>query len=353
MDHDRFLQLATECPWPRAAEAPARLSPFTMAVRSVCAPVLDLPPHADLASYVERRAELGTAEAVRRLLRAGGIERLLIETGMEPPGIATPAEMSEVSGLPTSTVVRLETLMEAVAPGSSPARLVDDFEEVLDERLTSAVGVKTVAAYRCGLELPAAPPADTDVRKAAERWLRETRRTGRHRLTDRLLIGRAVWAAVDRGLVMQVHVGFGDPDVDLHRADPSFLMPFLHATRTTGARIALLHCFPYLSQAATLAHVFPHVWLDASCVSHFAGPSAPGLVRDALTVAPFDRVLFASDAYGLAEQYLVSAITWRRGLGVLLDEWLCDGWLAADDAHRVAGLIGADNARSLYGLTAA
>ena len=42
------------------------------AVRRWCAPVLDLPAHADAAAYVERRAELGRSEVTGRMLRHSG-----------------------------------------------------------------------------------------------------------------------------------------------------------------------------------------------------------------------------------------------------------------------------------------
>ena len=346
LDQERFAALGTECPWPRAAAK----TPFWLAVRSVCAPVLGLPRHASAEAYVARRGELGGAEASRRLLAAAGLAHLLVETGVQTPAIASPSAMAGLTGLPAGTVVRLEALAERIAPHAEPATLLDDFEKALDEELRTAAGVKTVAAYRCGLDLAAAPPADADVRRAAENWLGEG---GGKRLSDPVLISRFAWAAAERGTVIQAHVGFGDPDIDLARVDPSLLMPFLHATRTTGSRVALLHCYPYVGQAATLAHIFPHVWFDVSCVSHFAGPAAPRILRDALTVAPYDRVLFASDAYALAEQYLVSAVTWRRGLGRLLGEWVADDWLTADDARDVAGLIGAGNAAGLYRLEVA
>ncbi len=56
-------------------------SPLGLAIRRWCAPLLDLEPTAPADEYVARRTELGEAEVTRRMLRASGVERYLVETG--------------------------------------------------------------------------------------------------------------------------------------------------------------------------------------------------------------------------------------------------------------------------------
>jgi hypothetical protein len=74
------------------------------------------------------------------------------------------------------------------------------------------------------------------------------------------------------------------------------------------------------------------------------------LIRESLEVAPFDKVLFSTDAFGLAELYLCGALLWRRGLAQVMDEWLARDWLSAADAERLVTMIAHDNARRAYGL---
>ena len=58
----------------------------------------------------------------------------------------------------------------------------------------------------------------------------------------------------------------------------------------------------------------------------------------------------SSDAFGLAELYLLGTLLFRRGLGRYLAEGVAeDAWTTAD-AVRVAGLIGAGNAQRAYRL---
>ena len=92
-------------------------------------------------------------------------------------------------------------------------------------------------------------------RKAAEafatdpgHWLAEP-----GRLSDPVLLRHALWCGVDTGLPVQLHTGFGDPDEDLHRANPALLAGFCRATRAGGTPIVLLHCYPYHREAGWLA----------------------------------------------------------------------------------------------------
>jgi len=74
------------------------------------------------------------------------------------------------------------------------------------------------------------------------------------------------------------------------------------------------------------------------------------LIRESLEVAPFDKVLFSTDAFGLAELYLCGAVLWRRGLARVMDEWLARDWLSAADAERFAAMMANGNARRAYDL---
>ena len=88
----------TESPWPAPAGTTHLDSQLGFAVRRWCAPVLDLPPHADPAAYLGRRAELGATEVARRLLAASGVEWLLVETGYRADELLAPDAMAGLAG---------------------------------------------------------------------------------------------------------------------------------------------------------------------------------------------------------------------------------------------------------------
>src|SRR5580693_8837356 len=79
-----------------------------LAFRRWCPPLLDLPAHASLVEYQERRAALGAAEVNRRFLGGSGLGALILDTGFAPDALLSPAEMAEVSGGRAFEIVRLE-----------------------------------------------------------------------------------------------------------------------------------------------------------------------------------------------------------------------------------------------------
>ena len=307
-----------------------------LAVRRWCPPALDLPPLVTPAAYLERRAELGHDEVTTRLLDAAGLSHLLVDSGPSGPDLAPPA----VAGV--HDVVRLEAVAEELAAaGVTPADFAGAYAERLAAACRDAVAVKSIVAYRHGLDLDPARPAPAEVRAAAEVWLAHPSL----RLDDPVLLRFALWAGVDQGLPLQIHTGFGDRDVALRRADPALLQPFLAAV---DVPVVLLHCWPYHRQAGWLASVYPHVSVDVGLTMAQVGARAASVLAEFLELAPFTKVLFSTDAYRLPELYLAGAAQFRHSLGAVLDGWVAEGAMAGDDAERVARLVGAENARRVY-----
>ena len=122
-------------------------------------------------------------------------------------------------------------------------------------------------------------------------------------------------ASLPLGLPLQVHTGYGDPDLTLHRADPSLLTPFLRALPAEAGPVVLLHCYPYHRQAAYLANVFPQVMVDVSLAVNHVGPRAAAVLAETLELAPFGSLLYASDGFALAELHHLGAVLFRRALG--------------------------------------
>ncbi|HSK38308.1 MAG TPA: amidohydrolase family protein, partial [Arenibaculum sp.] len=221
---------------------------------------------------------------------------------------------------------------------------------LLDERLTTAVGVKSIAAYRIGLDFEPGRPDDAETDKALTRWAKQAQESGSIRLADATIIRFCLWEAVDRGVPLQFHIGYGDPDVDLHRCNPLLLTEFLRRTRDSGARILLLHCYPFHRDAGYLAQVFEHVYCDVGLAVNYTGVRSSHVIAESLELTPFHKALFSSDAFGAAELFHLGALQFRHGLALALDQWhTADGWPEAEQ-RRIARLIGSENALRVYGL---
>ncbi|MFK8844550.1 amidohydrolase family protein [Streptomyces sp. Ac-502] len=351
-----FESYLTESDRPAAAGTTFFDTQTGFAVRRWCPPLLGLAPHCTPGAYLARRRELGAAETRRLLLGGTGIGTYLVDTGL--PGDLTGAhETAEAGGATGHEIVRLETLAERVAAGVRAAgeRSVDAAAEVFVARLAdavrdaarTAVSFKSVAAYRHGLALAPEPPRADEVTTAARAWLT----TGTHRLTAPVLLRHLLWLATATGRPLQLHTGFGDPDLRLHHADPALLTDFVHATAGTGTDLILLHCYPYHRQAAYLAHAFPHVYADVGLALGHTGPRAAAVLAGFLELAPFGKLLFSTDAYGLPELYTVGSAAFRTALAEVLTGWVRAGAWSAADAERVAALVAAGNARRVYGLS--
>jgi predicted TIM-barrel fold metal-dependent hydrolase len=352
LDRAGFELLLTEAHEAGPAGTTVFDSQIGLAVRRWCAPVLGLEPHAAPQDYLARREELGPRESARRLLGACGATDLLVDTGLRHRGLCGPGELAELSGARVHEVTRVEAVVEEVAAtGVDAARLGRAVTEALADRATRSVGFKTVAAYRVGLALPPTAPGDFEVRVAADHWLARWEGTGSYRLDDPTLVAHAVHACLPMGLPLQVHTGYGDPDVTLHRADPSLLTALLRALPPEAGTVVLLHCYPYHRQAAYLADVFPQVVLDVSLAVNHLGPRASAVLAETLELAPFAKLLHASDGFGLAELHHLGAVLFRRGLARVLDGWLADDALSSDDASRVARMVASGNARRVYRLS--
>ena len=331
-------------------------SPFDsqagFAFRRLCPPVLDLPPHAEMADYVSRRAELGAAEVSKRFLQAAGVSVLCVDTGFTPEPLTSLAELGGLAGATAHEIVRLERVAEDVAAaGVGPAGFADAVRSALATRTASAVGVKSIAAYRTGLELRAERPSDAEVAAAAEDWLAgRTAESGPPRLANETLARFLVWCGVDLGLPVQFHVGYGDSDVDLHRCNPLLLTPLLRAIEPTGVPVMLLHNYPFHREAGYLAQVFSHVYVDAGLATHNLGARAPALLAEALELAPFGKFLYSSDAFGLPELYYLGAALFRGALSDFLRSGLDEGFYPERAVARLTRMICADNAKRAYRL---
>jgi uncharacterized protein len=304
---DEFRGLFSESPDPRAWPHLATRLTYRRA----------LPELADLfgcepteQAVYEHRLATDPDEYASRLLRATGTETLLVDDGYPPPGTGVEwRELGELAGCKARPILRIERVAEA--GGIEAVRA-----EVASARQDGFVGLKTISAYRTGLEL--------------------------ERIHDFVVAALEANEQTGDPLPVQVHCGFGDSDLYLQRADPSHLKPLVERFRETA--FVLLHCYPFVREAGWLAHVYGNVWFDLSLtIPHVSRPAET--VREALELAPVSKLLYASDAARTPELYYLAAKWWREALAEVLAEAL-----PADEAEEAGRAILRENAIGLYRL---
>jgi hypothetical protein len=325
-------------------------------------------------------------------LSASGLDTICVDTGFQPTSLLSPAETAALAGpgLPAGAaagpagtpqpgvsafeIVRLEQVADQVAAaGAGPREFAGEFRSLLAARVArpGVVGLKSVAAYRVGLDLAPERPGEAEVTAAAERWLgsaaREEAQPGGRpggegpgaeapasrrvpRLADEALHRFLIWTGADLRLPIQFHVGYGDRDINLHRCNPLLLTPLLRALEPTGVPVMLLHNYPYHREAGYLAQVFPNVYADLGLTTHNVGSRAPAVLAEALEMVPFGKFLYSSDAFGLPELYYLGSTLFRGALSGFLSARLDSGDMTIADAERVTRLIARENAARVYGL---
>jgi predicted TIM-barrel fold metal-dependent hydrolase len=316
-------------------------SQLGFAVRTHCAPLLGLPHHADPQHYWQRRCQLGESELARLFLRGARVTDWLVDTGFAA-GVASPAELAELSGGRAHEVIRLEQVAEqAAAAGGDYASA---FAQILHLRAATAIATKSILAYRGGFDGDLSEPSTAEVAEAAARW----RDSGGIGLRARVLLRFGLHQALRLGKPLQFHVGFGDRDCDLRTANPLYLIDFLRQSGDTP--IVLLHCYPYEREAGYLAQAFNNVYVDGGLSINHLGARAPAFIARLLELAPFSKVVYSSDGFGPAELHFLGATLWRNGIHRVLSSFVDNGDWSEADAVRVVDLIAHTNAARIYRL---
>ena len=302
----------------------------------------------------ERKGREPAAHA-ESLLRRSRTGTMLLDHGFASSETFSIAEHAEAIPVQQREIVRLEVLAERRLGG---VRSVDEWFAAVRSSLrqaaeAGAAGVKTIAAYRAGLRLRrhAAGETAADFMRLKERAQRgEPVRLSGAPLVHGLLFEAALECR-DHGLPLQVHCGFGDPDEDLAEASPLGLRPLFTDPLYEGLKVVLLHCYPFHREAAYLCAVFEGVHMDLSLTLPIAGLDGGRAMREALGLAPWSKLLYASDASRLPEYFLVAAAVHREALAAAFQELVERRVLTQDEAIDAGSRVLAGNARELYRLS--
>jgi predicted TIM-barrel fold metal-dependent hydrolase len=311
-----FRQWFTESTDP---EIHTRHVPHTLFFRTALrwlAEMLECEP--SLEAVLTARAAQSAETWTRRLFAEANIDILLCDYGYGGTDSYTHTELQTLLPCRIEPILRLETLAQAlIEQHDTFAQMLDAFMATVSQaRANGYVALKSIIAYRSGL-------------------------------CD-FLIWSVLEVAEAQHMPIQFHTGFGDSDADLCEANPLHLRPLIEDARCP---LVLLHAgWPFYREAAHLAAIYPNVWLDLSLAIPFATTGIPTMLGDILGMAPFSKVMFATDAFTMPEIFWLAARWGRWGLGRVLDEFIAESFLSPDEAWAAAEAILGDNARRLYNL---
>ena len=309
------------------------------------------------AAVLEARQRYQPDDLIRTFLHAGTIETLLIDQGYPPSELLMPdAAVAALANCRVAPFLRLENLMQELI---SQHNTLDDTTLALhgalaDVRSQGYVGLKSIVAYRTGLDIAwwEASEVEASFREARQEAIDQ----GHLRLQQKPLLDTllhvAFTEAARQELPVQFHTGYGDTDADMLLANPLHLRAVLEHRPYRGMPVILLHeCYPYTREGGYLAAVYEQVYLDLSYgIPFLSYGEMAAFTRAALGVAPITKLLYSSDAVGIPELHWISARDGRRILGQVLGESVSIGELTRAEAETAAMAVLHDNAARLYQL---
>jgi uncharacterized protein len=293
--------------------------------------------------------EQGTAY-LRRLWEHAGVRAMVVDDGYPLPRV-DPRLMAEDAGIQVHRVVRIEPVIEAVrANAATYGELEDDFSARIEQACAEdAIAIKSVIAYRTGLDVLEWPRSEVDAayRKWADAGFPESRELAKP-VRDALLRRTAeVARRADRPV--HIHCGGGDPSVVLAYARPKDLFPFLDRHRDQP--IVLIHSgWPWLEEGAYVASILPRVYLDTSINTAWASLIMDQKLEAILGIAPTAKVMFGSDESTEPELAWISAVMAREALERVLSAAVQRRWMTVQDGERVGRGVLAANCERLHGL---
>ena len=319
------------------------------------AELLGIPSESPEDEILSARSELGLEGITRLALERSNTGAVIMDHGFPVDAALSYDETEAVlagTGCQMRRVWRLELIFERLITSlDSLGQVVDGLAgELSDLRSKGVYGLKSVSAYRSGLSIQ-----PTSLQQAAAAFEADKRSHeadgGSYRIENKPLEDYltliALKMAAEQGIPVQFHTAFGDTDADMIAANPLQLRPVLEDDAFAGAPIVMLHCFPFIREAAYLAHVYGNAYFDLSYTVPVSGHYAYRVYEDALSIAPSTKILYGSDAPGLPDFFWLAGVVHRRALGRVLDGWLSDG-LSTAQAESVARNVSYRNAAALY-----
>ena len=206
-----------------------------------------------ITQFLEQRKSLFDFEHVKSLFDKAKLKSLIIDDGFNSKSMLPLDELSSICGRPVYRVLRIETELEKLLLRfDSLDEILKKFENIV--KGADLVGLKTIAAYRGGLEI-----GDIKKEKAKEsldfaRWMAKEKKTEAScRLNGEdhhhYLLKKVFEFAAKLDLPVQVHCGFGDSDLELHKANPALLTSSLKEEKLKDLKLVLLHCYPFVRRS--------------------------------------------------------------------------------------------------------
>lgn len=304
--------------------------------------------------FLAFRSKQNSTSFIRMLWDDVSIGAIIVDDGFRAADSFSLGELADVCGRPVFECRRIEKVLEQCLTEKAELsfdKFLDDFgKELFKEGSAKLVSLKTICGYRGGLDLsmPSRSEAEQDydrLRKENPKVLRVERRPFYH-----YVLLQAFEMAGEHGLPVQIHTGIGDDDADLLQCNPALMQKIFRSRSYAKTKFVLLHCFPFIREAAFMCALYPHVYMDLSLSVSLASSASASMISEALAGAPATKLLAGSDGHSCAEAHWYGMLCWKRGLTRALFEMINNASITHREAEQMAAFILHDNAIKLYKL---
>ncbi|HLI24501.1 MAG TPA: amidohydrolase family protein [Acidimicrobiales bacterium] len=327
---------------------------YSMVVRRWLGAYLGCPGEAQaLVAARDGQLRADPSGYTRRLIADAGITGLVADEGYTHMPVGS-GELQPIVGVPVYRVARIESFIDLLQRRAD-LRDLDSFAGALEDELEAAasdpntIALKSIIAYRTGIDIT--EPSWADASAAFLEWRRAgwaESRTCSKLVRDHLL-HRAMRVVERHDIALHIHCGDGDADVVFQHSRPQDLYEF--ASRHRRQPIVLMHAgHPWSEEAAYMASILPHVYIDLSVLIPWASMTIPDHLTRLLGMMPSRKLLYSSDQVYEPELFWIPARFARAALTQSLMQAVERDYLTVGQAHDVGrGVLGLNSAR-LHGL---
>ncbi len=323
--------------------------------------------HQEIIEERQRRYKQDPVGYIKLLFDDANIETLLVDTGYPAEVFSGYSiDLKDFSKIVPSEVREIFRIDLIIYDLIKRRLSFEDAVEQLHEQMkhavkNGAVGLKSVVAYRTGLEIQRG--ADEEIRKAYGEMIAQAESgspvrdvlssSSRHAKTVYdYFVFLGVEASVELGVPFQIHTGMGDaPFIDLRIANPILLHDLINDESVKDAKIVLVHGgYPYIEEAGFLVNSYPNVFLDLSETIPFISIGVKEKLLNLFEMAPTTKIMYGSDGFKIPELHWFSSIQTKKALTAALNELLESREIDEDRAYEIAKQFLSDNAKRIYNL---
>lgn len=283
----------------------------------------------------------------QELFRDANLTGLVVDFGYPTPPLDR-KEYAQLCGARIWEVYRIEPVMVRLRES---CETFAEFREQYRADLRAALqredvlGLKTIIAYRSGLEIM---PLDEQAAAAEYDSFRADQRARAKALRDYCL-HVAMEECTAAGKAMHIHTGIGDGEVVLPKASPSFLLDFLREKKYLDTKVHLVHGgYPWVEEAAFIVSILPNVYMDISLQNPFSGHGVKRILSQVFEFAPFDKVMYGSDAFTVPEMNWLGVHLFKECFEQVLQTWIQEDYMDQETAQMIGEMVLYRNFENIY-----